>query len=391
MGLRADFNTGADIGRVFWARTTDRLPLPGRLSSIPLSADELTTEWLTDALCEGHPGARVVDVEIGHRSSGTSLREALTVTYDEAGQQAGLPNAVYAKSTPSIVNRLLLGITGAAAAEARFYETIRPELTLGTPAGYHGSADAKTCRSMILMEDIAATRQAIFGDATTLHVSRSDAEQMMDEMARYHGAMWQDPRLQGAWPEVIDARAWQRVFNDKIRMDRLAVAMIKRVAKLVPPELIDRRKDIRPAFAKALDINVSSPATLIHQDVHPANWFRLPTGDVHLYDWQAIAAGHWSLDVSYALSSCLDVEDRRAWERDLIEIYLDRLGHHGGQPEPFDQAFLAYRQQMLHGLVFWLYTWMMGKVAPLQPHDHTTKLVERTSQAVVDLETLDSL
>ncbi len=390
MGIRSDLETTRDVGRVLRSRLGDRL---GRSAAtpVPLSADELTLDWLTDALCTQVASACVTGIEIGHRSSGTSMREQLTVAYNDEGKAAGLPTQIYAKSTPSVVNRLLLGITGAAAAEARFYETIRRDLNIGTPDGYHGSSDSRSGRSMILMEDIGRTRQAVFGDATTLTVSRAEAEQMVDEMAQYHGAMWEDPRLDGGWPEVTDARSWQQVFNAKTRMDRGAVLMVKRLSDLLPVELIDRRGEIRSAFAAALDRNVAAPATLLHQDVHPANWFRTPDGGVHLYDWQAIAGGHWALDVSYALSSCLTVDDRREWERDLIAHYLDRLRQHGGKPEPFDDAFLAYRQQMLHGLVFWLYTSLVGKVAPLQPHDHTALLVQRTSQAVIDLEVLDAI
>lgn len=379
-----------DVSRVLGVRAGEKLRLTGS-SEVPASGKDFTSAWLTDALCAATPDAEVTHFSLTAGSSGTSMREALTVEYNTAGSEAGLPTMLFAKTTPTIVNRLLIGITGAAAAEALFYKTIRPELDMGTPQGYHGSHDPKSYRSVVLMEDIARTRDATFGDATSLTVTRAEAEQMVDEMARYHGAMWNDPRFDGTWSEVTDARSWQQVFNSKTRMDSGAVAMITRVGDKVPQELIDRRKEIRAAFASALDLNVAAPATLLHQDVHPGNWFRTPGGQINLYDWQGIAAGHWALDVSYALSSCLTVEQRREWERDLIATYLERLAEHGGEPESVDDGFLAYRQQMLHGLVFWLYTTLVGKVAPLQPHDHTALLVERTAQAVIDLETLDAI
>jgi hypothetical protein len=125
--------------------------------------------------------------------------------------------------------------------------------------------------------------------------------------------------------------------------------------------------------------------------VHPRNWFRVPDGALHLYDWQGIAKGNWSLDVAYALSAALEVEDRRAWERDLLALYLDELGAAGGKPPALDEAFLAYRQQMLHGLIFWTYTLLVGKVSELQPDDYVRALIRRTAQAVVDLETLPVL
>jgi hypothetical protein len=48
--------------------------------------------------------------------------------------------------------------------------------------------------------------------------------------------------------------------------------------------------------------------------------------------------------------SGLDIESRRAWEHDLLRLYLDRLGENGGKAPGFDDAWLHYRQQVFHGL-----------------------------------------
>jgi len=44
-----------------------------------------------------------------------------------------------------------------------------------------------------------------------------------------------------------------------------------------------------------------------------------------LCDWQCVSVGHWSRDLAYALASTLDIEQRRTWESELIEAYLDQL------------------------------------------------------------------
>jgi hypothetical protein len=85
------------------------------------------------------------------------------------------------------------------------------------------------------------------------------------------------------------------------------------------------------------------------------------------------------------------VEDRRNWERDLLARYLDALAAAGGKPPSFEDAFLAYRQQMFHGLIFWTYTLLVGKLQPVQPENLVRILISRTARAVVDLESLDSL
>jgi thiamine kinase-like enzyme len=355
---------------------------------VPARVEDLTPEWLTAALCRDRPGARVTGVQLGGGSEGTSSRRALRMTYNDAG--AGLPTAVYAKSTPRFVSRVLVGVTGAAGAEALFYDRIRRHLDIGAPAGYAGAWDPRSCRSMVLAEDVSVTRGATFPDAA-VHIDRRQAQSMVREMARYHGALWEDPRLDREWTTLRDAETWQRKFNASTGMDAGAVLAFRFARDEIPAALHARRRDVRPAFARSLAVNVRLPRTLLHQDVHPRNWFHLPGGELHLYDWQGIAKGNWSLDVAYALSAALDVDDRRAWERELLELYLDELGAARGQPPSFEDAWLRYRQQMLHGLVFWTYTLLVGKVSELQPEDYVRTLIRRTAQAVVDLETLDSV
>jgi hypothetical protein len=66
-------------------------------------------------------------------------------------------------------------------------------------------------------------------------------------------------------------------------------------------------------------------------------------------DWQIIMRGSWAYDYAYAVTSALTVADRRAWESDLLQFYLDRLQDAGGRPPAFEAAFLAYRRNAIYG------------------------------------------
>jgi hypothetical protein len=364
---------------------------PTTLEEVPISADNLTSEWLTAALCREHPGAAVTGFDLGGGSDGTSARRAVTVRYNAAGAEAGLPVDVYTKSSPRLTSRILIGLTGAAGAEALFYTSIRKHLNVGAPAGYYGTWDRRTNRSMVLIEDIAKTRGATFGNAAT-HVDRAAAESMVREMAAYHGQMWEDPRLDREWTELKDAETWQVGFNVKTRFDIGSIYGFGRAGEVIPAELRARKSEIWPAAMRSLGINVRGPQTLLHQDTHPANWFRLPDGTRGLYDWQGIAKGGWALDYSYAISAGLEVDDRRAWERDLLELYVEELARTGGPSLSFEQAWLQYRQQMFHGYIFWLYTIGVQRISPeLQPDAHCRLIIGRISHAIVDLESIESL
>jgi thiamine kinase-like enzyme len=243
---------------------------------------------------------------------------------------------------------------------------------------------------MILIEDVAVTRGATFGNAA-IHVDRPAAESMVREMAAYHGALWQDPRLDHEWTDLLDAEAWQRNFNAKSRFDAGGVLGFRLAGDEIPPELRGRSAQLRPALMRSLALNVRAPQTLLHQDVHPGNWFRLSDGTLKLYDWQGVAKGNWALDFSYAISAGLDIADRRTWERELLALYLEELGAAGGEPPGFEAAWLAYRQQLFHGFMLWTLTFLVGKLSPVQHDEHVRMLIRRIGQAIVDLDALDSL
>jgi hypothetical protein len=111
-----------------------------------------------------------------------------------------------------------------------------------------------------------------------------------------------------------------------------------------------------------------------------------------IMDWGCVCRGGWTSDYAYMIMAALTVEDRRAWERDLLARYLEQLRAHGGSPPDFDEAWLQYRQQTFHGLTFWLMTIGFGDTHPeMQPDEICTTLVERMCHAVTELRSFDAL
>jgi hypothetical protein len=93
----------------------------------------------------------------------------------------------------------------------------------------------------------------------------------------------------------------------------------------------------------------------------------------------------WSKDVSYFIGSALTVEDRRAHERELLELYLRSLDSRGGPPLDRHSAWQAYRMQMLHGMVWPVVTEQM------QPIGVISALCERFLTAIADLDPIGVL
>lgn len=362
------------------------------LEDVPASASALTTEWLTAVLCRNTPAAVVTNFEVLGGSDGTSSRRALQVHYNPAGTEAGLPTRLFMKSAASFQSRLMLGLGGVTQCETIFYRDIRPELDrLRSPRAFHAAFDSRTFGSIVLMDDLSADGWT-FPDPMQDSINRQDAEDMVDQMAYYHAAFWDDPRLNRQFTQLPTTEVFQQRLND-VGLEKRARVGIERGRSVMPAALYRRKNEILPATMRALRLNSAGTLTVLHQDVHQGNWLRDPDGRMGLYDWQAVAKGEWALDFTYALANNLTTEDRRAWERELIERYLWRLGEEGvPRPPSFDEAWLRYRQQPFHVVVFALFTIGAGRLQPnMQPEDYMLRCWERIATFVDDHDSLDSL
>jgi aminoglycoside phosphotransferase (APT) family kinase protein len=223
-------------------------------------------------------------------------------------------------------------------------------------------------------------------------LTRADAEDMVDQMAYYHAAFWTDPRLTRGVSRLPTSEFFQRRLN-RFGFEPATRIGLESVRSVIPPALHRRKTEIFPAAMQSLRLNSAGPLTLLHQDVHQGNWLRNPEGRMGLYDWQTVAAGDPALDFTYALSVNLGVSDRRDWEHDLLERYLSRLGDEGvTNPPAFDQAWLHYRQQPFHVLIWALATIGAGLLrADMQPKEYMLRCLERIASFVDDHESLDAL
>ena len=116
---------------------------------------------------------------------------------------------------------------------------------------------------------------------------------------------------------------------------------------------LDRMLAALPALQAA---NSQAPRTVLHGDTHIGNCYLLPDGTGGLLDWQLMRVANWANDVAYTIMTALDVEERRAGERPLLQSYLDELSSLGVAAPPWDEAWERYRQQMPYGIACWMVT-----------------------------------
>ena len=358
-------------------------PIARTIDDVPWCAEAISADWLTAVLCRGIQGALVTSVEIRGGDQGSSVRRKIKATYNEEGKNAGLPEDLFCKTTPTVLTRLATGLS--AAGEARFYLQIRPELNIEAPICYHSAWDRSSGRSVHLFNDVVATKAARFCRWQT-PISRPQAEQIIDTLATLHSRYYDSARF------TSDLK-WVRTFEDFFRAgERVGLrdcherAMIQAEA-VIPPDVNRRRTEIWPSTMKALALHGKAARTLLHSDVHLGNWYITGEGRMGLCDWQCLGTGHWARDVSYAISTTLAIEDRRAWERDLLRRYLEQMREQCGLASTFDEAWDLYQQQLFPALLMWTPTLVHTRTTPdMQPEEMSLEMIKRITAAISDLE-----
>ncbi len=360
-------------------------PTAETIDDVPWCAEAISPEWLTAVLCRDIRDARAIAVEICDGDQGSSVRRRLRVTYSRQGTAAGLPQHLFCKTTPTVLTRLATGLS--AAGEARFYRHIRRELSIEAPSCYHSAWDRNSGRSIHLFNDLIATKGARFCKWHTA-ISRQQAEQIIDTLAIVHGRFYNSQRFNSDLKWVL---TYEDFFHagERVGLRECHERAMIEAEEVIPPDVGRRRAEIWPAAIGALALHAKAPRTLLHSDVHLGNWYVTDQGRMGLCDWQCLGKGHWARDVSYAISTTLAIEDRRAWERDLLKRYLERMYEHSGLAVAFDEAWELYRRQILLALLMWTPTLVHTRTTPdMQPQEMSLEMIRRMTCAMSDHDSL---
>ncbi|MGE0383192.1 MAG: aminoglycoside phosphotransferase family protein [Gammaproteobacteria bacterium] len=325
------------------------------MTGIPERAEDLDAGWLTAALASRYPEVVVtsaVHLQVVH---GAATKVKLALTYNPAGEAAGLPRLLWAKSGWEPHSQWLTSTSAIDAREARFYRDFAAATGFNTPRCFHADFDAGG-RGIVLIEDLPA-RGARLGDARTA-ATPDEVAAMLDNLARLHARWWDTPDA----PEVrmldrpmrrgTPSTEWPLRNGPEVIARYLATARGDRVPQAVKnhPERIDAG-----FWAMIDDMSASTGGVVLHGDAHPGNSFFDADGSPGFYDWQTLSFGPWGHDVAYYIASALDVDERRRSDRALLRHYLGALRSLGVRDPPgFDAAWLVMRRYIAYGLHIWI-------------------------------------
>ncbi|MGE0409787.1 MAG: phosphotransferase, partial [Amphiplicatus sp.] len=257
------------------------------------------------------------------------------------------------------------------------------------PTALYATYSRRSFNSILILDDLA--RQGAEFCKHDAAITRRRAESQLALLAKLHGKFYQkvDPNLR-TWEEKFElSNKW---FNLEACCNNGFLA----AEEVVPPRLFKRHAEIWPATVKSVDLHRTQPRTLTHNDPHLRNWYITRDGEMGLADWQCICRSDWGRDVAFTISTSLSVENRRAWEKELLGFYLDKLRAEGCPAFDFDEVFANYRRHLFSALAYWTVTLTpsSGKSdeppPEFQPRDATLEFIKRMTTAIDDLDSLGS-
>jgi hypothetical protein len=338
--------------------------------------EDLDPATVTQLLDERYPGVRVVDVELVERHELTNSHARLRLAYEAP---VGAPEVVFAKLPPSEPERRrTINATGMGRKEALFYGTLASSLALRTPV-VHAAAHADDGGFALLLEDLP-TSGCTTPDGT-VGVSPDAAAVALEELAAMH-SRYESPDARPSWVEPAGPGSNYAVdmlrFGIEHHRDRLRDAFVA-----VAERYCERRLDLQRLWH-------AGRQTVVHGDPHLGNVFD-DHGRVGFLDWGIIMVSTPMRDVSYFLTMAMDVEARRAHERDLLAHYVDVRAKFGGSPMDLDDVWLQHRIQSAYTVPASCQVVLFPPDATEQRRIFSEAFLARSMAAVEDLEALDAL
>ena len=346
---------------------------------VPERWDTVTPEWMTRAIRRDHPDSVVGAVRLVDSDDGTNRRARFALDYARGSGPARVFVKAHAPSHKWVHLR-----NGNLFLESRLFAS-GAALPLEHPHVYLAVPDYPRLDFLLVMEDLTL-RGADPRDA--LHpLSVDQVASGLRGLAALHSHYWGigkgTHRGLGWVKQWAPSQGWQVGLRKRvpIGLTRSGDELAASVRAMSGDQIVD-------LWVRNVTTLAQGPQTLLHGDAHIGNVYVQPDNTTGFLDWQVVRRGNWVQDVGYFLVGSLTVEDRRAHERALLELYRDALQLPASEVPTWDETWQRYRQSPAYGLAIWLST--LGTDG-WQPHAISRALAERYAAALDDLETLKVL
>ena len=312
-------------------------------SSLPLSVDDLTNEWLESAMAEVLAGARIEGfsteiIGVGAGFMGDLARVRLRYSGDARGPASVI--AKFASSRPE--TREMARDQNLYQREIGFYRDIGHDVGVPVATCYFSELQADSYQFVMLLEDLAPgvpSDQVVGTDKQT-------SREVIEQFAKLHAKWWNS--------ETLSEYEWARWLMQETPMEE-GLALFDESVRQVEedgkfdayPEMKRLMPFLRPLFK--LDPPSPYPFTLTHGDLRSDNIIQ-PTpegGRFAIIDWQLAGVGDPVYDIARWLVQSISIEDRRETEQELLQLYHDRLVEYGVERYSYRKFINDYKTNLI--------------------------------------------
>ncbi|MEP5569516.1 MAG: phosphotransferase [Halioglobus sp.] len=316
------------------------------MSVIVTRPDDVTTQWMSEALANsGHLDSGIVVSWLSYDIIGTGkMGDNARFVLEYSGDHHKAPESVIIKfPAEDETARAMAGAQGAYYNEVMFYRHLADKTAMRTPAIYVNEVSDDRLMFVTAMEDMSPAEpgsQLVGESLNHVRVAMGEAAKLAaafygDESVGAHdfvmsqirddGGAFGQALLQQYWPGFLER------FGHGISEESQAFGAFY--------------VDNHTRFATRFD----GPRTLAHGDFRSENI--LFDGDrACTVDWQTTSEASPLTDLAYFMGGSVDLEDRRAWEKEIVQEYSALLNGLGVNLE-FEACWQQYREQAMHGLM----------------------------------------
>ena len=309
-------------------------------SSLPTQVDDISVEWLNAVL--GSEFGTVASIGIDHFGEGVGiLGELARITLEYADGQCGPATIVAKCQSPTAENQFLATAMGFYLREVNFYRQVAHDVGIRVPRPFHVDADESGLPFVLLIEEIvgATTPDQIAG------ISPAEAERIVATITDLHVQFWGDTA-------ALDALDWLPPMNNDMYRGGQAMAeanfprFAEQFADVIPADFMTGIGRACDRYCDILDfVTTIGTPTVTHTDCRAENYlFGEAKGEASttVIDFQLSTrhVGMW--DITNLIAGSMTVEDRRAHQDRLIDLYVAGVTSQGIEYSS-EQAHREYR------------------------------------------------
>lgn len=323
------------------------------MTKTPLQAEDISVEWLNEAMTSHLAGARITDFDVkvigvGEGFMGQLARVSLTT---EAASSS-TPTSIIAKfASEKEATREMARKQRYYHREIGFYRDIGQDVGIPTPHCYHSTHIEDSNHFVMLMQDLApaTTSDQVLGS------SKKISREVIENFALLHATWWNSERLASLeWAQpLINAQP----IGEGLELLKFSIAQAEETGRFDQYPEMKRLMHLLPPLFK-MEPPQPFPFTLSHGDLRSDNIFCLSEngGGFAVIDWQLTGIGQPMTDIVRWMTQSISIDDRRETEQELLKLYHDRLVSHGVTDYSYKKMQQDYQLNLVLILVMFTMT-----------------------------------